>query len=675
MDAGANEPSRLDATLNAADVAALFEAVLRRPVGNNDYVRQLVDSGQTVRALLMQLRDCKELRERVRGELVVADRGVRWDPKYFRAPRNLEFAEPSVRRILIVGSCLMHTWSTRFAHLATPVESDLYLIGTDLPDAPRQPIADYDFQLVQLPLRFVLPDGQFVRLDQADAAGHDALFARCVDMLRHLLDPAMRWNRAHGILTFVMPFIVPQQNPVGRLLPRYDLRNPVHFVERLNEAMAAELRGYASTYFFDLNEVLSTHGRRFVQEDMMALFNHGAFLSTFDYDQDAGRLDPVRSAVDVYGEDHQASVEAAWTELVAMWRTVRQTDAVKMVVIDLDDTLWRGTIAERPVAELPTAEGWPRGFWEALGFLKRRGILLAIISNNDEARVLEVWDHILQGQLSLDDFAIRRIDFRPKPERMAEILASVNLLARNVLFIDDNPVQRAEMLAAFPEIRVLGGDPFTWRHILLWSAETQTAGVSAESGTRTQMVQAQVRREDQRQRQPRAEFLAGLQVRMHAFRVDRGATVRFARALELINKTNQFNTTGQRWTEAELVAAMGAGLRIHAFNLADIYTRYGLVGALLVDRTGIRQFVMSCRVMGLEAEIAAVSYVAGLFAHQGRPAIEAAMVETSRNLPCRALYERCGFTPIDGGWRRATSPPLAFPAHIALTAPPLGPPS
>jgi FkbH-like protein len=340
-----------------------------------------------------------------------------------------------------------------------------------------------------------------------------------------------------------------------------------------------------------------------------------------------------------------------------------------MVVIDLDDTLWRGVVAELEPDEMPTSEGWPKGFWEALAFLKRRGLLLAIISKNEEARVLEVWDQILGSQLMLDDFAIRRINWRTKAENMAEILAQVNLLPRNVVYIDDNPGQRSEIKAAFPDIRVLGGNPFIWRHILLWSAETQLPAITAEAAARTEMVRAQVIREEQRQSQSPKEFLASLNVRINLFHVENVFHIRFARVLELVNKTNQFNTTGRRWTREECIAAFAAGTRFYAFDVADRYTEYGLVGVLVVDATGIRQFVMSCRIMGLEAEIAAVAQIVEVFRTRGAATIVGAMVETDRNLPCRDVYARCGFEPATGGWQRQTAPPLPIPAHITLTVP------
>jgi FkbH-like protein len=665
-----NSPTGLDAKLTEADVDGLFEAILRRPCDNPQYRDDLVAAGVTLRRFITILRASPELRGRMRDDIQRSEAEAARDGMFYRCPRDLAPPQTPVRRVLLLGSCIMTFWEQALLQMSPPCPADMYLTWGELPAAPAHPVEDYDFQMVHLQLRTVMPDGAFARLAQHDLPGHERLFDHCVGVMRGLLADALRWNRSHGLLTFVLSFVVPQQNAVGRLLPRFDLRNPVYFVEQLNQAMAREIGACPHVYYVDLNEILGTHGRRFAQEDPVALLNHGAFLNDFDFPFDRDRLEPSRRITEVYQARIPAMLEAIWQELLAMLRTLRQTEAVKLVVVDLDDTLWRGAVAEMDLNAPPTAEGWPCGFWEALAIVKRRGVLLGILSQNDEARVIEAWDRIFSsGQLKLEDFAVRRIDWRPKSEKMAEVLDAVNLLPGNVVYIDDNPAQRAEVKAAFPELRVLGGDPFTWRHILLWSAETQPAAITAESGARTEMVQAQVAREADRATQTRAEFLASLQVRMDMHRIIEASDARFARVLELINKTNQFNTTGERWTPAEFSAGFAAGVVAYAFDLADVYTAYGLVGVLIVDDAGIRQFVMSCRVMGLEAELAAVAHLVAAFRMLGRAQIAARMIETARNLPCRTIYERCGFHLTDSGWQRETAQPPPIPAHITLIAP------
>ncbi len=590
------------------------------------------------------------------------------DPKFMRAPDELAVTPSAVGRVLVVGSCLVESWVHRLPLMSPPCDSDIYLFGSNLPETPARPISDYDFQIVQLPLRFILPDLSFARLKQTDITGHETLFSHAANGMRRLLNAAMRWNREHGLLTFVFPFVVPQQNSIGRLNFRYDLRNPVYFVEKINEALANELKKEQNAYFFDFNEIISTHGRCYFQEDAYMAFNHGGSISNYDFNHDQGRLETACKATDFYEAKVGNIIAAAWQEMISMYRTIRQIDMVKMVVVDLDDTLWRGVIAELNIDELPTSEGWPKGFWESLAFLKRRGILLAIISKNEESRVFEVWDQITRRNLSLDDFAIRRINWRPKADNMAEILAHVNLLPRNVVYIDDNPAERAAIKDAFPEIRVLGGTPLTWRRILLWSAETQVAEITTESAARTEMVRAQVTREETRNQLSHKDFLSSLKVQIKLFQANDASHPRFSRVLELINKTNQFNTTGRRWTREECIAALAAGTTFYAFDVSDIYTDYGLVGVVVVDDAGIQQFVMSCRIMGLEAEVAAVARIMEIQRLRGATVILGVLVETDRNLPSRDLYLRCGFEASEGVWRRVLSPGLAVPPHITLVA-------
>jgi FkbH-like protein len=214
---------------------------------------------------------------------------------------------------------------------------------------------------------------------------------------------------------------------------------------------------------------------------------------------------------------------------------------------------------------------------------------------------------------------------------------------------------------------VLGPNPYLWRRILLWSPETQVATITAESAARTEMVQKQVEREGQRKRLSRAEFLASLELRAGLHEVASIADNRFGRTLELINKTNQFNTTGKRWTLQEFTGFFRDGGRCFVLDVTDRYTAYGIVGVLLASGDEIIQFVMSCRVVGMDVEIAAVAGVLQALAVRGIAEHGAALTHTSANLLCRDLWARCGFVSAGAdNYRRAAGAPLAVPAHIEL---------
>jgi hypothetical protein len=85
-------------------------------------------------------------------------------------------------------------------------------------------MSEYDLQIVQIPLRSVWREETLYRLNYKDVASYEAMFAQTVENLRMLVDGIVKYNRDHGLLTFVMNFQVPQQNHLGRLWPRYDLR-------------------------------------------------------------------------------------------------------------------------------------------------------------------------------------------------------------------------------------------------------------------------------------------------------------------------------------------------------------------------------------------------------------------------------------------------------------------
>jgi FkbH-like protein len=573
----------------------------------------------------------------------------------------------------VIGQCTLAGWGGEIERQVPGTKTDgvLFNHAAQLPENPPHPASEYDFQLIQIPMRSVLPESEFFRLSYDDPAAYERLFADTKERLFRYLAEAMRWNRSHGILSFVCNYLVPMQNPMGRLLPRYDLRNMVYFVEKLNESLGNELQRYRNAYLFDADQVMATFGRRFVQDDAVWITNHGAGLTDGDWEADQDRLEKPHKASELFLMRLYESLKASCAELLGLYRTVRQVDMVKLVVFDIDDTLWRGVAAESmDDVRAETMEGWPLGIAEAIGHLKRRGVLVAIISKNDESKVEKLWKARFGRRLLLEDFVSRKINWRTKVENLEEILQETNLLPGNVLFVDDNPVERASIQAAFPAVRAIGPEPLLWRRILLWSPETQVAAISAESTARTAMVQAQVERETQRKHMSREEFLASLNVQLDLLEITTTEHPRFKRALELINKSNQYNTTGIRWSEQQCQAAFAEGTSFFAFEVKDRFTPYGLVGVVVVKGTHVGQFVMSCRVVGMGVELAALATIFDIVRarHPGAEPITASLEHTPANTLAQDLWSRCGFKEHAGLWQSGDLP--ACPAHVQITSRP-----
>jgi FkbH-like protein len=584
----------------------------------------------------------------------------------YRTPLDLQVTPTPPARFLVVGGCLAQPFPEIAAMIAPQLKGDFLLLNNfdTFPEMPPEPVAPYAFQIIHIPLRSILGNAYFQLPD--DGSQHEEFLRQTQDHLARYLANASKLNVERKLLTFVLGFLVPQQNPLGRFQPRYDLRNVMHFIERLNQFLAAETARYQNAHWVDADQMAASIGKKACQDDSVWSFTHGTTLSDGDHDHDLNRLQPPAAMQHHYAARWLEFYEALLHEVFAMYRTTLQLDAVKLVAVDLDDTLWRGVAAE---GTLGVAEGWPMGFMETLLYLKKRGIILAIVSKNDERFIQANWDRIVGGQIKLDDFAIRKINFGTKAQNLTEIIREVNLRPQNVVMVDDHPAERAAIEQQLPGVRVLGRDVYYLKRILLWSSETQQPVITRESARKTALVQAQLQREEARQAVSPEEFLRALKLRVSVYRIRDLRSVNLNRALELFNKTNQFNTVGTRYSLEQCHQYLAAGRQLHVIEAGDRFTQYGLIGAAWVTGNCLEHLVMSCRALGLGIEEAFVAGLAHQFAAEGQAAITGRLVPTEANLACRHVFSRSGFVPVEGEatrWTRSLATPPPVPAHLAL---------
>jgi FkbH-like protein len=585
----------------------------------------------------------------------------------YRTPADLRATPDPGLRFLVVGGCLAEPFPQVAAMMNKAFKGDFILLNNfdSFVDIPPEQAAQYDFQILHLPLRTILGNAYFGLPD--DGTRHEEFLRHTQEYLARYLSNILKLNTEHKLLTFVLGFMVPQQNPLGRFQPRYDLRNIMHFIERLNMFLAAEVARHENAHFIDTDQVSGSVGKKTCQDDAVWSFTHGTTLSDGDHGHDLQRIQPPMPMKDHYSARWLEFFEALLHEVFAMHRTLRQQDTVKLVAVDLDDTLWRGVAAEGTLGLL---EGWPMGLMETLLYLKKRGILLAIISKNDEQFILANWHSIVQGQIALTDFAIHKINFRSKVENLTEILREVNLRPQNAVMIDDHPVERAAMRAGLPGVRVLGRHLYYLKRILLWSPETQQPVLTQEAGRKTEMVHAQLERESARQTLSRQEFLQTLGLRVSLSVLHDTKDVHMSRAIELFNRTNQFNTTGERYTLEQCHQHFAAGRRLYVLQAEDRFTQYGLIGAAWVHQNCIHHLVLSCRALGLGIEDAFLAHIAHSLAREDATMMLGHLQPTDANIPCRQLYSRNGFIQMQDFpvlWSRPLALPLILPPHIALT--------
>jgi len=658
--------SGLSARLTEGDVEALFNIILRRPVNNDIWKRKTVDRNIDLLQFLKELRQSEELERRVIQESGSKKNSNISDNYEFRIPQNLVISKNEVKSILLIGSCLLNAWKevlqSQFDGMN--IERVAFNNASRLPDITAEEASAYDFQLLQMPLRSILKEADFFSIKANDEKSYERLFAMACARIDRNYAELMRYNSEYGIETYMIGFYRPIQNPLGRNQPKYNLSNIGYFIQKLNEYLYNLIESSNNSFFIDLDEIVSTYGKKYFQDDYLTHTNHGSVATDIRMLSDLNRLESAGIVEDFYTPNIPKIIRAVFEEVLAAYKTRRQIDSVKLVIFDLDDTLWRGIAAELDDPDPQLVEGWPLGIIEAASALWRRGILISIVSKNDEENVRRIWDVVIGKKFELSKFVSPKINWYSKADNIDEILKEVNLLPNSVLFVDDNPLERAAVKERFPDIRVMDAPLIEWRRILAWAPELQRSTISAEAADRSETMQALIAREETRKSVGHEEFLQTLGVEIDPVIIASASHPKFERSFELLNKTNQFNTTGRRWSQVEIVEFFETGGRFLTLNVKDNYTNYGLTGLLLIKDEKLIQFVLSCRVFGMGIEQAGVALASQL--------IKVPMIgdiqPTSKNKLSLNLFADLGYSDMGDGQWCAVSAEISAPKHITIAA-------
>jgi FkbH-like protein len=351
----------------------------------------------------------------------------------------------------------------------------------------------------------------------------------------------------------------------------------------------------------------------------------------------------------------------------------RQGCSRRLVVVDLDDTLWGGTVGESGWAGLrlgghdPVGEAFAE-FQAALLALTRRGILLGIVSKNDEAVALEAIDRHPEMRLRREHFAGWRIGWGDKAEGVRELAEELRLGLSSVVFIDDSAIERGRVREALPEVLVPDWPqaPLLYPEALRALRCFDTAAITAEDLSRAAMYAAERERAGMREGQDLESWLATLGVRVEGEELSER---NLPRSAQLLNKTNQFNLATRRLSAAELTEWARQGHRVWAFRVRDRFGDSGLsaLASLALDgpRAVIVDFLLSCRVMGRRVEETMLSWLVRCARAAGAREVAATYRPTPRNRPCLEFWQRSGFS-CDGEGRFSWDPRAEYPMPPAV---------
>jgi FkbH-like protein len=330
----------------------------------------------------------------------------------------------------------------------------------------------------------------------------------------------------------------------------------------------------------------------------------------------------------------------------------------KVLVVDLDNTLWGGVVGETgalgiELGDSPTGAAF-RGFQRHLRALSRRGVLLAVCSKNNEADARSAFQQNPDMVLGLDDFAHFVANWEPKTDGIRRIADELRLGLDSFVFFDDNPFERDMVRQTLPQVEVVNvpDDPSSYVDALQSGLWFESCGLTVEDLQRTQLYATETqRRAAEITTSSISEYLASLSMMGNVRSID---AVDMQRVVQLLAKTNQFNLTTRRHTADDvrrLLSVRGSvGLSL---RVTDRFADHGLIALAIgvpdpasgPSTLRIDSFLMSCRVIGRTVEAFLLQALLRLATEQGYARVVGEFAPSAKNQIAASFFEEMGFTP------------------------------
>jgi len=421
--------------------------------------------------------------------------------------------------------------------------------------------------------------------------------------------------------------------PLFGSFDRIAVAAPARVIDRLNDllAHAARKEGVA----------LIDAARASARDGIDAWFDPARWLQ--------GKMEIAPHAANRYGE------------MVARVVAAQRGRSRKCIVFDLDNTLWAGVVGDVGIEGLVLGEGSALGeahleLQRYARRLKERGVIIAVCSKNDPTIAEQAFSRHPEMVLRRSDIACFVANWKDKAENLEVIADALNIGLDSMVFVDDNPAERERIRQALPMIAVpeLPEDPTYHVRAISDHGYFEAVSFTQEDTERAASYAANAQRETLRSAaQSMEEFLRGLE--MEVVHGPVGA-LELERSTQLINKTNQFNTTGRRYSTEEVAKAAADECSVTLqFRLADRLGDSGLVSVMILrpthpggDELEIDIWVMSCRVFGRQLEDEAMNIAVELARARGIRALSARYVPTGRNGVIGDLFRNLGFEAVTG---------------------------
>jgi FkbH-like protein len=330
----------------------------------------------------------------------------------------------------------------------------------------------------------------------------------------------------------------------------------------------------------------------------------------------------------------------------------------KVLIVDLDNTLWGGILGEEGWNNVQLSnEGIGRifvDFQKKIKQLKETGVLLASCSKNNVHDVKEIFEKHPDMQLSWDDFILHKINWQNKSENIAEIAEELQLGLDAMVFIDDNSRERDLIKQTFPQVEIpdfpqdiaLLNTWFMFDVVYPFFPKKQ---LTEEDKDKTTQYKRNINRNEFQKTMSFEDFLSSLQIRLT---VSQPKEEQLLRVAQLTQKTNQFNLTGKRYSDADILSMYNHALyQIFICEYEDKFGKEGVVGCAILqienEKAIIDTFLLSCRVLGRNVENDFLKYILLEIKQKGIKRVEGIYNATVKNMLAKDFYKKNGFTPLN----------------------------
>ncbi len=330
--------------------------------------------------------------------------------------------------------------------------------------------------------------------------------------------------------------------------------------------------------------------------------------------------------------------------------------AKKALILDCDNTLWKGVLGEDGEDGIEMSSSSIDGmiFHEIQCIVKtmsQKGIIIGLCSKNNEEDIENIIKNHKDMFLSDNEIAITKVNWQDKVENLKEIATELNIGLDSIVYVDDSDFEINNVQSRLPEIHTIKVPQKLYLYPMILRDNLKlfyNHNISDIDKNRVKMYQEEnIRKKTMCEFKDVRDYLRSLNLQIKIFKNNKDQLTRIA---QLTQKTNQFNLTTIRYTENEIKQFIeNKDYIVYSFEALDKFGSYGLTGVAIVrlDR-GIQHaefdtFLISCRVIGREIEFAFVKYILQELSKKGIVFFHSTYRKTFKNQLTENFWDRCGF--------------------------------